>query len=254
MKIYIYTIPKAGTYFLAAVLEKMGFRNTGWHVNRNNRLNTKTLSVEQNATHPSTAMQDVNFFETLRDIKENEFAFGHFPVPLMAWTFRNFNFLCAYRHPRKTLVSEFIDFRFRRNDVQWASKGMITDDQEAFLIYMRRHAHIQAEIFSSMLAVRLLVKDGDLFGFPAAKFCFVNFDRLLANPDELRPIAQCLNVDRRVDFVGLHADTLAIETKTKATGLHIDREKFWTSESESEYEAQNFDRTVARMREAGLDL
>ena len=35
MKIYVYTIPKAGTYFIADFLGRIGFLNTGYHVMAN---------------------------------------------------------------------------------------------------------------------------------------------------------------------------------------------------------------------------
>jgi hypothetical protein len=66
MKVYIYTIPKAGTYFLADFIARLGFNNTGFHVNQNKFLNTAKLDMDTNARFPSRAMERQSFTRTLR--------------------------------------------------------------------------------------------------------------------------------------------------------------------------------------------
>jgi hypothetical protein len=252
MKVFIFTIPKAGTYFLAALVEQMGFRNTGFHVNKNSRLNTLKFDLGTNAKTPSVASENVKFLPTLAEVKDGELAFGHFAVPLMAWMLPAYHFICAYRHPRKTLVSEFMDFRFRRDDVPWVSRRTIPDDGQAFTQYLERHGPNHAKIFHRMLAVRVLAVEKNLDGFASERFCFVNFDRLLADHQTIEPIRACLAVDPATDLLALHQTALAAETKTKATELTIDRDKFWSEEAQAAYDRLALEPVVQRMGELGL--
>jgi hypothetical protein len=254
MKVYIFTIPKAGTYFLAYLISELGFRNTGFHVNKNNRLNTLKFDLGTNAKTPSVSSEKIKFLPTLAEVKDKELAFGHFPIPLMAWMLPEYHFICSYRHPRKTLVSEFMDFRFRREDVHWVSRSEIPDDAHAFSVYLNRHGPKHASIFHRMLAARLLAHEPNLEGFSQNRFCFVNFEKLLKSPKEIERIAACLGVHEVPDVEALHAKSLAQETKTKATELHFDRDTLWSPEAEEQYARLNLEPVVQRLIELGLEI
>ncbi len=253
MKVYIFTIPKAGTYFIAELLERLGFNNTGYHVSQKRLLDTKKLDLESNAKTPSKAMVEQNFTKTLREMKDNDLAFGHFPVPLMAWLQPQFRFVCAYRHPRKTLISEFIDFRFRRSDVKWISRDTIPDDREAFATYLVRHGENHAAIFSQMLAVSLLVAEPLCTRYPSEHFHFLNFDHLLADVEVARGLAAALGVNS-IDIARVHAETLMAETKTKSSGTEVDRNSLWSDRAEELYVACRFDQYVQRGKELGWKI
>ena len=234
LKIYIHTIPKAGTYLLAEYIENLGFHNTGYHISQNNYLDTKSFNHEENAVTPSITAKNKFFIAQLRSLRKRDVAFGHLPAPLVNWLFPDMYFVCAYRNPRKTLVSEFVDFRFRRSDVRWLSKEKIAGDADAFATYLRNHGAIHMSIFSQMLAAATLFQDPIFTRYEAQKAIFVNFDDFLAGPGEARRIAEFLGVDVTM---AEEARTRAIsaETKTKATNLDIDRAAFWTEEAEAIY-------------------
>lgn len=253
MKVYVYTIPKAGTYFIAEFLERLGFNNTGFHVNQKRMLDTKKLDLAVNAKTPSKALVVQNFAKTLREMNDNDVAFGHFPVPLMAWIYPQFRFVCAYRHPRKTLISEFIDFRFRRSDVKWVSREAIADDKEAFATYLMRHGEGHAAIFSQMLAISMLVAEPLCTRYPPEYFHFLNFDQLIADPSVAESLAVGLGVTSR-DVVKIHGETLLAETKTKASDVEIDRAAIWSDHAEQLYDLCGFESYVQRGKELGWKI
>lgn len=254
MKIYVYTIPKAGTYLLAELIARLGFVNTGFHVNRDQYLDTHSIDPDTNARFPSRATKNQVFLRTLGDMQPGEVAFGHFPVPLMGWLFPQFVYVCAYRHPRRTLMSEFVDFRFRRRDVPWVMPDAIPDDRAAFCEYLRQHGEKHMVTVSQMLALTLLLneplcgdyRDGDTYHM-------LSFDRLVADPAEAERLARFLCADPALARTA-HAQALAAETKTKATGLDIDRAALWSDEAEALYAALNAEAYVQRGRELGWEI
>lgn len=252
MKVYIYTIPKAGTYFLADFIGRLGFHNTGFHVNQKKFLNTAKFDLETNARFPSRAMERQSFMKTLRDMNDGDLAFGHFPVPLMAWIFPDFFFVCSYRHPRQTLVSEFIDFRFRREDVNWIARDQIPDDREAFCTYLERHGQGHMAVFSQMLAITVLRNEPLCGRFQTEQF-MLNFETLLKSPQSAVDLAGRLGIapDRATEAL---EQTRNAETKTKATGLDIDRAALWSDRAEELYSSINAEDYVKRGRELGWTI
>jgi hypothetical protein len=253
MKVYIYTIPKAGTYFLADFIARLGFHNTGFHVNQKKFLNTAKFDLETNARFPSRAMERQPFLKTLRDMNDGDLAFGHFAVPLMAWIFPEFFFVCSYRHPRQTLMSEFIDFRFRREDVHWIARDEIPDDRVAFAAYLERHGQGHMAVFSQMLAVSVLRNEPLCGRFQTNQFHMLNFETLLKSPQCAIDLAARFGIppDRALKAL---EQTQGAETKTKATGLDIDRDALWSDRAEELYRKLDAEAYVARGRELGWTI
>ena len=253
MKIYIYTIPKAGTYFLADFIGRLGFSDTGFHISQKSFLDTKKFDQETNARFPSKTKEKQLFYRTLNRMADGDVAFGHFPAPLMSWMFPDFFFVCAYRHPRQTLMSEFIDFRFRRADIAWISQEAIADDRQAFCAYLIRHGQAHMAIFSQMLSVTLLLNEPLCRRFQLERMHLLNFERFLQGPEGASALAERLGVDPALAPAALAA-TRAAETKTKATDLQIDRAALWSDEAEDLYAALDAEAFVLRGRDLGWDI
>ena len=239
MKTFLYTTPKAGTYLIAAFLERMGLENTGYHISKQDYLDTRSLSDEDNVSQPNKASVRQHFGITIAGLRDGQLAFGHMSLPLLAWALPDFRFVCAYRHPRRTLLSEFIDFRFRRRDVDLVSRERIADDREAFGAYMRDHGPIHMAIFRRMVETADLFRRPRFKAFPPEAVLFVNFDGLR---------------EGRADPATAWAEAMSSETKTKANALDLDREAFWTPENEALAQKLQIDAAVARGRAAGLIL
>lgn len=253
-KVYVYTLPKAGTYFIAEFLTQLGFGNSGLHVSLTKTLRTNDFDAETNAQYPSKTSVAQPFIRSLREVKMGETAFGHLPVPLFAPNFGAYLFICAYRHPRKTLVSEFIDFRFRRKDVEWVSPETIPNDQEAFATYMERHGRNHLSIMTSLMAVSALVNE-PMFEdqYPPERFFFVNFDDLRHVPSVSEGLCAFLQRDRSMAAKTLEA-TLNADTKTKATDITVDRDALWSDKAEEFYDFYGVERMVAHARGLGWTL
>ena len=254
MKLYIYSIPKAGTYFLASLIGKMGYENTGYHINATSYLDTLHFDAETNRERPSKTRRNNSFVTILRGLSDGQLAFGHFPAPSLPDALPGFKFVCAYRHPRKTLVSEFVDFRFRRKDVRWVLPQAIPDDNVAFETYLKRQGRAQERIFAHMLSVQLSVSEPSCLGFFPARFHFLNFDTLMTKPENtLLKLANFLSFEG-AGVMDLFTQTLASETKTKATAIDLDRDALWTREAEKIYSSMSFDAIVSRGIKLGWDL
>lgn len=230
MRYYVYTMPKAGTYLLAEFLQQIGLINTGRHVELGRFLDTKSFDLETNTTNPASTIVDRPFIRTLEDLADGEMAFGHLPVPLCSWALPNMKFVCSYRNPKYTLVSEFIDFRFRRVDIGWISKYNVQDDREAFLLYLKNRGSAHKNHLSEMLAARMIYNNGFFTEFNCQNAIFVNFDSFLASDKDAITVGRFLGYDASVS-ARAWAGALAAETKTKATGLPVPRGSLWTREA-----------------------
>lgn len=253
MKLYIFTVPKAGTYFLADFIGRLGFENTGFHVSANSFLNTKKLDLQTNTRFPGKAKENRICMRLLREVGHGQLAFGHLSVPILSPLFPAFRFVCAYRHPRTTLVSEFVDFRFRRLDLPQFSAQEIPDDRYAFCTYLERRAQGHLGHLSEMIAVALLRNEDCYAHLTADRAYMLNFDKLLQSPGECRELCAWLGLDPETGPPALD-QTRATDTKTNATGIELDREALWSDRARELYARSGAEDLVRRAREVGLDI
>lgn len=257
MSVYVYTQPKAGTYFISDLIERLGFVNTGYHIMRMSYLDTKAHALEINTQTPDVARVDEFFVPVIRRLREKDLAFGHFPVPLNPEaSLVHTKYVCAYRDPKKAVISEFIDFRFRRKDMEWISTETIPNDREAFVTYLKsRGLHGYYNEFRQMLLYRSLIVHPLATQLEKDRAHFVNFAELLANPVEVEHIARFLGVElTSQQAVQIHLDALMAETKTKASSVNIDRAALWSAEAEELYNTSAFPKAVDYARTLGLTL
>lgn len=255
LSVYIYTMPKAGTYFFATFLEALGLEDTGFHINRLVYLDTRAHPVEVNMRTPGKARVKQFFVPVVRQLAPHQVAFGHFPLPIHHEVLGKAGFyVCAYRDPRRTLVSEFIDFRFRRTDVKWILPETEADDQAAFLLYLKQQGlkgHLS--VFRDMVFLRSATLSP--IGPPVLKSntIFVNFDEIRANPKAALPLVHFLQVPlSESEVLECLQTALSAETKTKATEIEIDRQALWSDEAEALYANSQFPAIKAMAEELGL--
>lgn len=252
MKIYIQTIPKSGTYFMAAFLGQLGFTDTGLHVGLDHVLRTHDVDLKTNVETPWKAREMQPYTQTIRALSSGDVAFGHMPVGLHPIRFPDLFFICCYRHPRTTLMSEFVDFRFRRHDVPWIRPAEIPDDRAAFVAYLRKCGPEQMDKWRDLLRLRLLVALR-WPGFSRRRYAFVNFDAMLSDPAVGADLARRLGIDPARVPAAMET-ARAAETKTKATGLALDRAAFWSDAAEAAYADLGAERRVRRAQRLGLAL
>ena len=257
MSVYIFSQPKAGTYFLADLIARLGFRDTGFHVMRGFYLDTKSRSLEENSQQPGLARVPKFFVPLIRSLDENDMAYGHFSIPLNADVApKHMKFVCAYRDPKRALVSEFIDFRFRRTDLSQFSPAKIPDDGKAFVHYLKRRG-LQGHYnhFREIMLYRGLLESPVANQSERERAHFVNFDDVLADASQTKAIAKFLGVSmtsRKAEDV-LTA-SLSAETKTKAEKIDVDRDALWSRKALRMYEKSRFPDAVDYGRSLGLTL
>lgn len=257
MSVYIYTLPKAGTYFLAAMLSNLGLRDTGYHMAIHHYLDTGKYTLRENIETPGIAFTKEYFGSVMNRIGKKDVIFGHAPLPFNRNALpEHMKILCSYRHPRKTLVSEFIDFRFRRLDVPWLSGEQVPDDRAAFELYLERHGlgpHL--ELFKDTIRYHSLMHHPLLNPEDKNRAIFVNFETVLRDPAAACRIAEFLELPLNAEEVETaRQKTLAGETKTKAVDIGIDREALWSDRAEELFSGSDFPRAIQVAQEQRIDI
>jgi len=256
IKAYIYTIPKAGTYLMSEFLIQLGIMSTGWHIGQNRYLDTFSFDQETNKVTPTKTKRKRSYIESFQSIPYGFHAFGHFsPVYVPPAIFgRSFKFLCVKRRPKEVLLSEFIDFRFRRSDVKFVSKNTIKDNKKAFEFYITKHAHVIKSIFQNFIFLEECSRSHAYISLVGKNnFYFLDFKEFI-NPESGPKLAIELS-----DFFGIDAsvdqttakwkNALAADNKTKSLDVSIDipREEFWTAKALDLYEQINFKKIEERL-------
>ena len=244
--VYIYTIPKAGTYFLASLVEALGYFNTGWHISVRKYLDTKNFDDDTNRQSPSKTKVKQSFIKTFSQIKSSQLAFGHIsPYKLPNKTANKFLIISSYRHPREVLESEFIDFRYRRNDVRFISQKKVKSFDDAFEIYMNRHGAIIRNIFVEFLSVQDRYTN-PLYkrAFPDNNLC-IDFKDLISGENSLSTFKKILEfLDCKVPNPSLFLEKVkSQENKTKSVGLNLpfERHELWNNRCELLYQQIGFE-------------
>ena len=67
-KLYVFTIPKAGTYFLAGLVSRLGWADSGWHLAERHVLETHRADVATNAKNPFAVRVDKPYSQTLDEL------------------------------------------------------------------------------------------------------------------------------------------------------------------------------------------
>lgn len=248
-KVYIFTIPKAGTYLMSAFLELLGIRSTGWHISEHKYLDTKSFDDDTNRMTPSKTMQKRSYLASFRNVPFGGHAFGHFsPLFLAPGELRKYKVIAVKRSLEEALVSEFIDFRYRRRDVKFVSKKEVPNSIEAFERYMDTHAQVFKKIGTNFLLLEEMMKNSlyrDIVG--GDRMLFVDFSGFVdstTGPGISLTIAASVGANlNSADVKDLWVQALNMNNKTKSDGviLDVDRREFWTQHAR------------ARFRELGLD-
>ena len=229
--LYIYTLPKAGTYLLASLCEDYGISNSGCHIGFTGYLDTMAHPPEINRHRPSSTRTPQQYIKTFKQCA-GQLAFGHLsPSFLPPGVFHATQVIAAYRDPFEVLISEYNDFRFIRRDVKFCSEQAEPDDSLAFGLYLQRQGPVIRDIMIEM--GRYL----DCFSQPIYAQKYYDSVPLLINFNRLREgeYLQWLNHlfgrflpanDKSFEEV-LHV-TYTKPTKTKSAGYSFEIDALWS--------------------------
>lgn len=243
--IYIYTVPKAGTYFLAGLLEELEYINTGWHISTDSYLDTQNVDDVVNREFPSKATVNQFYLKTFCQILPRHFAFGHFsPGQLPDFIAKRFFFISSYRHPREVLQSEFIDFRYRRKDIIFISKSEIVNPKTAFEIYLEKHGFIIKNIFTEFLLFQERYQKKIYRDFFGENYIILDFKKLISDSIYKHLLEKLATYFERSpeDITMIIERAKMRDNKTKSIGLQlpISRDELWTKTAEKIYKNINF--------------
>jgi hypothetical protein len=230
--VYIYTLPKAGTYLLSSTLEELGLPNSGFHISFTSYLDTLAFSPEISRKLPSSTRVNSQYIKTFKQCA-GKMAFGHLsPAFLPPGIFKKTNVIASYRDPCEILISEFNDFRFIRNDVAFCSKDAEPNDAAAFTRYLERQAPVIRDIMIEMC--RYLDSFSNTLYRPKYSECapvVIDYNRL-KDPDYLVSLDQLFDKllpQSKQTFTLALASTFVKPTKTKSSGYNFDVQKLWDS-------------------------
>lgn len=72
-------MPKSGTYLMAKILEGIGFKDTGWHLDRKRYQDYSKVSLEEGRRNPEGATEHLSFEDMVSKVPEESFALSHLP-------------------------------------------------------------------------------------------------------------------------------------------------------------------------------
>lgn len=254
-KVYIYTIPKAGTYLMSEFLSRLGIQNSGWHISENKYLDTKKFDDQTNKVEPSKTKVVRPYLQSFKRLPRGWHAFGHFnPLFVCAGELNKYRVIAVKRSLKEVLVSEFVDFRFRRADVHFVHRNVIPDSVKAFEVYMKVHAPIIKNIAHNFVLLERLQSDHDYVQLVGAnRFHFVDFKSFLSpqtGPSLALDIARHVGVQvGQEEVCSIWQQALAADNKTKSDGVSMDveRDALWSQRALELYAQLNFDELNARL-------
>jgi len=257
-RVYIYTVPKAGTYLMDAFLTQLGYSSTGWHISLNNYLDTTAHDEDTNRVRPGETSVARNYLNSFRRVPAGGHAFGHFNplfVPPAMLRTLDYRIIAVKRHPREVLVSEFIDFRHRRSDVGFVSAQAQPDHRQAFVVYLRDHAPVIRNICMNWLLLLDNARSAYYREIVGDRVLFIDFKQFLdakAGPEAALRVEQFLNpaqprpAERVKQF---WSAALAADNKTRSDSLDLPyaRDSLWTPEAVARYEELGFPQLASHL-------
>lgn len=252
---YIYTLPKAGTYLIDEFLKRIGSHSTGWHIEYERYLDTLSHDSIVNRETPSKTTKNRLYLDSFRAIPYGWHAFGHLSpihVPDLILR-RGFSIVCAYRALKDVLVSQFVDFRYRRLDVDMVSLSSCPDVNIAFERYLKVSGPALYGIALQFLIYRELWSH-DLYrsAFRSSAPLFFRFGDFLnekEGPLVAARIAAHYGCEAaQLDIFRAWRLSLDAENKTKSVNemIDVDRAALWTDSALSVYRDIGFEKIEAQ--------
>lgn len=234
--LYIYTLPKAGTYLLASLCEDFGVSNSGCHINFASFLDTLAHPAETNRHYPSATRKSQQYIKTFKQCA-GKLAFGHLsPSFLPPGVFHATQVIAAYRDPLEILVSEYNDFRFIRHDVKFCSRDNEPNDAIAFGLYLRRQGPVIRDIMIEMgRYLDCYAQSIYALKYHGSAPLVINFNNLRdpAYLDWLNYLFARFLPLSGVRFETMLNSTYSKPTKTKSDGYCFEIDTLWSPENKA---------------------
>jgi len=207
------TMPKAGTYLLALILEGLGLKNRGFHLAVDWAEDLVRFDERTCKEFPDSTRIPLHVNQALWCVRPGEFVFGHLPPHVIEPHFLNeYNIVYSYRDIREALVSEFYYYRDIRKDTD--RLGFDENIRRLFLKFLKMFLDREMRLFSDL---RKWHQTNNIF--------FIDFEKFKMNSDYAIKVIQELSIF--IESKITKEDSLNIykaSKKTKTKTLHTNKE------------------------------
>lgn len=144
-RVFVLSMPKAGTYLMAELLARAGLSATQLHINDDSIDDYASVSFEEGRAHPERARRQANPIDAL--VGEGQFAVGHLAYSQALETaLQHFHLVFLRRDPRTALAS-YVRFlidsgRAEQRNVPWRLEPTAPLRLQLFLEH-EGHAHLE---------------------------------------------------------------------------------------------------------------
>lgn len=209
-KVFVNSIPKAGTYLVSEILRRAGLHQTLWHVAETAYDDYTRVGRADGRRTPERARTQQPMAETLARIETGQFAVGHLSHKIASvGALKGFQIIFLSRDLRECLVSYV---RFMMETGRAAVRGCvwagIADPTERLMAYFRVDGPVMVQLFRDMAAWLLEPN--------VTSLRFADLKSPASAPDWLPPLTARLGLILPADPLGLVREALDSDTITKS--------------------------------------
>lgn len=225
-KILINSIPKSGTYRVAALLQHAGIQSSGLHITEDKVWDYGVADIDTGRANPeSILLEDVSPAQALHKITENQSLVGHFGFSIQnARLLRDFTTIFLIRDIREVVVSWC---RWQVFSGQSPRLAAIDDPKQMIASFLELSAEPTAQIVMSLLPWYLYLPPESIFR--TADLHQADVLRRLFN------ICGCPQTESAIDEIRQSVD--AQDTLTKVPGGSL-LKKHWSEKAEQLFQSQ----------------
>jgi len=141
-RVFLTTIPKAGTYMMAKMLPRFGFVDCGVHVMQHGIVDHRFAPERLRRFYPAAVGRPIELADSIRLMAPGQFAFGHIGLrnPEVRALFADFKVVMMYRNLRDAYVSLVRYFsEIRRDTVSVHKAKLFYEDLQSLLAWDLNH-------------------------------------------------------------------------------------------------------------------
>ncbi len=229
-KILINSIPKSGTYRVAALLQHAGIQSSGLHITEDKAWDYGVVDINTGRANPeSTLLEDVSPAQALHKITENQSLVGHFGFSIQnARLLKDFTTIFLIRDIREVVVSWC---RWQVFSGQSPRLAAIDDPKQMIVSFLELSAEPTAQIVLSLLPWYFYLPATHIFQ--------------ITDLDQTETLARLFSVcgctHNKSSIAHIQRSTAEQETLTKVPGSTCIAD-YWSTEAEYLFQAQRLDK------------
>lgn len=225
MKVFLITVPKAGTYLLSAIMQNMGVHRSHLHISDKGHNDYSRIPFEIRRKDPGKSFTEMPLAKSLSLVRDGSFAVGHLRHTAEAEeALQPFRLLFAGRKPKDTLLSRMLFLLESGRAHRWDKDRPWVNERnpgKQFLKYLSIRGDENLDLYSRILPW-MNRQEVECFDFDHLKeFPYENLVRL-SNALELNCSDEMI---QKVIDSSFGAKTLT------HSSVQVDRSAYWTDEA-----------------------